>query len=232
MSNIATLPLVRVIGSVEPNEDLTFSLTFTLADGVTPLPLAGIAFTLAVNYPSLANLFTGSTADSTLAIGGASGNVLSCTIRAAATALWPPGDFLMTLIATDGTATKGVFSDSALSIGETQAWSFTVVMPSGATATGSTGTGGVSPATTIVTASQAIVAPGLYVVTMTGVTLTLASPAAVSGNVTVKDMTGNASPNILINGATINGGSSFTLTSAYQAVTLAPIAPLSAWGTI
>lgn len=59
----------------------------------------------------------------------------------------------------------------------------------------------------VVSASATVSAPGLYLITTAGVTITLASNWPVGGRATIKDMTGSSNPNITVTG-TIDGASS------------------------
>lgn len=227
MSNVALLPLIQAIGSIGPGEGLAFSYSFTAADGVTPLPLTGIAFTLAINTLAGENMFLGSTANGVLEISGDASSVLSCAVSSGVVGAWPTGAYRMTLIATDSVATKGIFVESLLVVGPTQIWSLTTIMPSGSTLTGVA----MNPQIVVVTASQTISKAAIYIVTVAGVTLTLNPPSSVNGPVTIKDVTGNADPNIAIVGA-IDGASSMALHTAYQSVTLQPLAARSIWGNV
>lgn len=227
MSNVALLPLIQAVGSVGPREGLSFSFSFTAADGMTPLPLTGIAFTLAVNDLAGLNVFVGSTANGVLEISGDASSVLSCAVPHDVVGAWPSGGYRMTLIASDGAATKGVFVESLLVVGPAQIWSLTTVMPSGSTLTGVA----MNPPIVVVSASQTISKAAIYIVTVPGVTLTLNPPASVNGPITIKDVTGNADPNIEIVGA-IDGASSMTFHTAYQSVTLQPLASRSIWGNV
>lgn len=230
MSNVAALPVLQANGSVAAGEDLAFSLAFTLADGTTPLDLTGIAFTLEIKSTSGASLFSGSTGDSTLAISGVGVNVLSCEIPFATVSAWAPGGYSLNLIATDTVITKGVFADSSLFVGETGAWTFTPIAASSAIAAPAPPVGTVAGTIIEVSTSMTISNAGTYVLMQGGLTLTLASPAAVPGPVIVKDFTG-ASAAATIIGA-IDGATSLAISTPYQSATLLPLPSLNAWARV
>jgi hypothetical protein len=84
-----------------------------------------------------------------------------------------------------------------------------------------------------VSISQQINSPGTYGVTATGVTLTLPVWGGwwSGGSWKVKDLTGNANPNITIvaTGGTIDGQASVTITQPYESLTLDPFMSGNTW---
>ncbi len=115
MSTLTLLPLVRVADGVQPNEDWRLSIAVYLDDGVTPIDLSLLSFTLQVGaFATLTSPSNG------LVVSGPSNNVLSITALAAETAAWPVGVNAITLTATDGVYTQDVFALSTLSVGSPQ----------------------------------------------------------------------------------------------------------------
>jgi len=89
-------------------------------------------------------------------------------------------------------------------------------------------------AQTKISASQTISAPGVYEVTVAGITVTLPawSGWASPQNITIKDATGNASPSITIQaplGGTIDGVSSVTIGNPNQGVIFQPFQGGNSW---
>jgi len=86
-----------------------------------------------------------------------------------------------------------------------------------------------------VTASQQINAPGTYLVKTAGISLQLpVYGAAINDDPswTVKDMTGQANPNITItttNGGTIDGSSTATISVQYESLTFRPAIGGTSW---
>jgi hypothetical protein len=134
-TNIESLPLLQANIGVGSDEDLVIALGFTMADGVTPLSLAGISFTAAAT-----SLLTGTTIATLSSLGGevvisgASSNFLTITELAAAKAAWGVGAYALTLTASDGTYTKDVFVSSSVIVGAPSPLSVTVVRAGGAAA--------------------------------------------------------------------------------------------------
>ena len=80
-----------------------------------------------------------------------------------------------------------------------------------------------------VSASAKITAPGVYIVTTAGVSLTLASPPTQPGAITIKDMTGSSAPNIKLI-STIDGSSAGLVVGApYEAVSMSWSSSLETW---
>lgn len=75
---------------------------------------------------------------------------------------------------------------------------------------------------TVLSADTTITDSGLYIVSLAGITITL--PVwAVDFSITVKDVTGSSSPNIIINtqdGSTIDLTSSIVLSNGKESVTI------------
>jgi hypothetical protein len=115
MSTLTLLPLIRVSDGVQSDEDWQLSIAFYLDDGVTPIALSGLSFTLSVG--AFAALTTN---DGQIAIAGPNDNLLVITALAAEKQNWPQGLFPITLTATDGSATRDLFASSTLSIGSPQ----------------------------------------------------------------------------------------------------------------
>src|SRR5262249_15521932 len=115
MSMLSLLPLVRVTDGVQTNEDWRLSLAFYLSDGVTPIDISELSFSLIVG--TVATLTDGA---GQLAISGPSNNVLVITALAAQTATWPTAIYPISLVATDGVNTRDIFALSTLSVGAAQ----------------------------------------------------------------------------------------------------------------
>jgi hypothetical protein len=115
MSNLTLLPLVRVADGVQIGEDWSLAIAFYLDDGVTPIPLDGLTFTL--NVGALATL---TSAGGQLSTSGPSNNVLVIFCAASATSAWPTGVVDISLVATDGVSTCDLFAVSTLAIGAPQ----------------------------------------------------------------------------------------------------------------
>jgi hypothetical protein len=115
MSTLTLLPLIRVSDGVQSDEDWQLSIAFYLDDGITPVPLSGLSFTL-----SIGAFATLSTSSGQVAVTGPNNNLLVITALASEKASWPQGVFPITLTATDGSATRDLFASSTLSIGSAQ----------------------------------------------------------------------------------------------------------------
>lgn len=115
MSTLTLLPLIRVSDGVQSDEDWQLSIAFYLDDGVTPVPLSGLSFTLSVG--AFATL---STSSGQIVVSGPNDNLLVITVLASEKASWPQGVFPITLSATDASATRDLFASSTLSIGSAQ----------------------------------------------------------------------------------------------------------------
>jgi len=115
MSNLTLLPLVRVADGVQIGEDWSLAIAFYLDDGVTPIPLDGLTFTLTVG--ALATL---TSASGQISTSGPSNNVLVIACAASVTATWPAGIVDVSLAATDGVSTRDLFALSMLAVGAPQ----------------------------------------------------------------------------------------------------------------
>ena len=115
MSTLSLLPLVRVHDGVQPDEDWQLAIAYFLDDGVTPVDLTGLTFTLAID--SFATL---SSAGGDIVVSGPSNNLLVVVALAAQKASWPIGLYSITLAAGDGTFTRELFAFSTLAIGSPQ----------------------------------------------------------------------------------------------------------------
>lgn len=247
-TNVQSLGIWRVTGAMGTDEDFSLPMTFVAADGVTPVPLSGISFTLSVG--SVAVL---TTAGGGLTISGTSSNILTAY---AALPGWVAGVYSLSLIASGAsgssiTATEDVFANSALTVGfdAKSPWiikslvqpplvlvspvSAQVVANTAAIAAlqagGGGGGGGTTLLPTVVSASSyTITAAGWYLVTTAGAQITL--PAVTSGvTIIVGDATGLANPAISILG-TVNGSSGGALLNeANESITLGAVPALSSW---
>ncbi|MDE3176678.1 MAG: hypothetical protein KGM15_11310 [Pseudomonadota bacterium] len=115
MSTLTLLPLVRVTDGVQPNEDWQLSIAYYLDDGVTPINLSGLTFTL--NVDTFATL---TSAGGGIVVTGPSNNLLVITALAAANSIWPSGLYSMSLTASDGLFTRELFAYSTLAVGSPQ----------------------------------------------------------------------------------------------------------------
>ena len=115
MTNLSLLPLVRVADGVQIGEDWSLAIAFYLEDGLTPIPIGDLSFTLNVGA-----LVTLSTASGQIATGGPSNNVLTISCGASITSGWSSGVFDLSLTATDGVATRDLFALSTLAVGAPQ----------------------------------------------------------------------------------------------------------------
>jgi hypothetical protein len=87
----------------------------------------------------------------------------------------------------------------------------------------------VAQSVSTLSASATLTAPGLYIVTSAGVSLTLASPPTQPGAISVKDMTGSSSPNIRL-ASTIDGNAGgLVINEPFEAVTLSWSSSLETW---
>jgi hypothetical protein len=114
MTSIESLPLLRVTQGVGIDEDFILALAFYLADGTTPLSLAGIAFVATLSQTGASE--TLSTTGGEIAISGAASNILTFSVLAAVKASWKSGVYAFDLTAADGTYTKDVFLSSTLTV--------------------------------------------------------------------------------------------------------------------
>lgn len=115
MSALALLPLVRVTDGVQLDEDWQLSIAFYLEDGVTPIPLDGLTFSM-----SIGAFATLSTSTGQIVVSGPSNNVLVITALANDKANWPSGVYPISLLAADGSYVRDLFASSTLTIGSAQ----------------------------------------------------------------------------------------------------------------
>lgn len=115
MTNLTLLPLVRVADGVQIGEDWSLAIAFYLDDGVTPIALTGLTFSLTVG-----GLITLSSGSGQIATSGPSNNVLVISCAASITLGWLPAVFDLSLTATDGISTRDLFALSTLAVGAPQ----------------------------------------------------------------------------------------------------------------
>jgi uncharacterized membrane protein len=123
MSTLSLLPLIKVSDGVQTGEDWQLSIAFYLDDGVTPIDISGLSFSLTVG--SIATLTEGA---SQLVISGPSNNVLVITALAAQTATWPTAVYQISLVTTDGVNTRDIFAYSTLAVGAPQSARVTMIV--------------------------------------------------------------------------------------------------------
>ena len=122
MSTLPLLPLVEITDGVQSDEDWRLSIAYYLDDGVTPIPLTGLSFTLSVGAFAILSSSAGQ-----IVVSGPSNNVLVITELAAAKAAWPTGVYPIALSVNDGTYTRDLFASSSLTIGAAQITHVTLV---------------------------------------------------------------------------------------------------------
>ena len=123
MSNLTLLPLVRVADGIQNGEDWSLAIAFYLDDGVTPIPLNGLTFSLTVG-----TLATLTSTSGQIATYGPSNNVLSVSCAASVTASWPAGVVDISLVATDGVLIRDLFALSTLAVGAPQVARITLIV--------------------------------------------------------------------------------------------------------
>lgn len=123
MTNLTLLPLVRLADGVQIGEDWSLAIAFYLDDGVTPISLSGLSFTLVVS-----GLTTLSTGSGQIMASGPSNNVLAISCPASITSGWSPGIVDLSLVATDGVSTRDLFALSTLAIGAPQVARITLLV--------------------------------------------------------------------------------------------------------
>lgn len=232
MSSIESLPLLLTTAGVQTNEDFIYSLAFFYSDNVTPIDLTGISFTLTIG--SLATLSTG---NGGIVVYGSPPNIIVATKYAAAKASWPIGEYPMTLVATDGTYTLDVFAQSQLIVGAPSIISV-VPLPTGGNMFQNVATY-LPPslaniislqaallallegafAVNEISTSRTITTPGTYIVTATGISITLSGSWTALGSVTIKDFTGQANPNFTVTGPIDLATRTVPYSSQFQAYT-------------
>ncbi|RBP03791.1 hypothetical protein DFR50_14239 [Roseiarcus fermentans] len=232
MSNVNALPLYKATLGVSTDEDLGFALTFTLADGVTPLPLTGIGFALSVG--TVATLT--SAAGGGLTIAGAASNILSVFWPASSKTDWL-GVYPLGLAASDGSYTREVFQGATSSLSVYWGASSPIALqqvaspsqnllsavnavPGAETAALAAITSAFAARPNVVTDSTiTLPGPGWWLIETAGAVLTLPDLSA-GGPVVITDATGSFAPNIQIVG-TVNGDAGgLLLTARGQSVTL------------
>jgi hypothetical protein len=232
MTNIESLPLLRVVQGIGADED--WILAFPIVDSSgAPLSLAGISFQ--------ATLLLGSTVIASVA-GAVAGNIVIFTVLASGRPAWPTSGLTIRVLATGGGYSKDVLAyGSQLFIGYPSPLVLTCL--SG----GPSALGSVSTQTALNTAaisalqnrsilpvilSAAPVTPltgGWYLVTTAGLTIPISDASLATDLLIIGDATGSYSPNILISG-TINGNSGgLLLEASNQSVTLGAAPTLSSW---
>ena len=213
ITTIESLPLLRVSIGVGTDEDLAFTLPpFMASDGVTPLALTGITFTLSIG--ALAVLTSASGA---LTVSGSASNVLSVFQAAAGKTAWLAGVYPMSLLAADGTFTRDLFTQSWVTHAPDGAAPLYVAKVAGssgvlaASVSAQTALNTAAIATlqqqsgssppVVLTGSNTIVVGGMYLVATVGSTQVLPSPSAwTGGDIIIKDWTGSSTPSITISG--------------------------------
>lgn len=123
MSTLSLLPLIRLADGVQTGEDWRLAIAFYLEDGVTPISLDGLTFTLTVG--AFATLSTGS---GQISVAGPLGNVMSVLVLAEAKSDWPTGVFPLGLTVSDGVGNRDIFASSSLAIGAPQVTSVSLVV--------------------------------------------------------------------------------------------------------
>ena len=115
MTNLTLLPLVRLADGVQIGEDWSLAIAFYLDDGVTPISLSGLTFSLTIG-----GLNTLSSGSGQIMASGPSNNVLAISCAASITSGWAPGVVDLSLTATNGVSTRDLFALSTLAIGAPQ----------------------------------------------------------------------------------------------------------------
>ena len=106
---------VEIADGVQSDEDWQLSIAYYLDDGVTPIGLDGLEFTLSVG--AFATLNTG---DGHIVVSGPSNNLIVITVLAAEKAGWPAGVYPISLSVDDGFLTRDLFASSTLTVGAAQ----------------------------------------------------------------------------------------------------------------
>jgi hypothetical protein len=129
-TEIEKLPLFQVTYGTGTDEDFYLPVSFTLADGLTPVPVTGLTFNCNLGYAgSLASL-------TSVPLGGitftSSSSILVLVPAARGPTLWSsqlpgPGAYVMTMTATDGVNTRDVFQSSSYQLGAPQPPSILIV---------------------------------------------------------------------------------------------------------
>jgi hypothetical protein len=123
MTNLTLLPLVRLADGVQIGEDWSLAIAFYLDDGVTPISLNGLSFTLMAG--GLVTLTSGS---GQISVSGPGDNVLVIFCAASITSSWPSGVVDLSLTATDGVSTRELFALSTLAVGAPQVARITLLV--------------------------------------------------------------------------------------------------------
>ena len=243
MSNIASLPLLRVTQGVGLDEDWVLPLAF-LASGSAWDPI-GITFTATLTPAS------GRSAEE--CVGVVVGNLLTFTVLAAAKASWPPGLYDLTITAAASDGTKDLLTQSSVTLGQPSPPIVTVILAIGYSPTtvavaisaqtaantaaiaaieaaGGGGGGGTSTPPVQLTGSNTISAAGTYLVATAGSTQTL--PLASSwalGDIVIKDWTGSTAPAIALAGTVDGDAGGALITMRGQSLTLRAASSLNTW---
>jgi len=116
-SNAQILPLLSVaFGGMDG--DLLVKVTFFQEDGVTPLSLLGITFSGSIYSTSQIMTALSSTGGSPqISTSGTGNNVLSINVPAVQVDGWAPGQYAMSIDATDGTYTVDLFASALVVVG-------------------------------------------------------------------------------------------------------------------
>ena len=124
-TNIESLPLLYAVSGVGEG-DLFLSFAIYEADGVTPLSLTGISFT--------GGIFSATAMVASLAgqIAVSNSNTITIQVPAATVAAWAPGQYEMSVTASDGSYTRDLFSGALVVIGNPVPPVVKVVWTSGA----------------------------------------------------------------------------------------------------
>jgi hypothetical protein len=123
MTNLTLLPLVRLADGVQIGEDWSLAIAFYLDDGVTPIPLNGLTFTLMVGGLTILSSGSGQ-----IMASGPSNNVLVISCAASITSGWSPRVVDLSLAATDGVSIRDLFALSTLAIGAPQVARITLLV--------------------------------------------------------------------------------------------------------
>lgn len=109
-TNIESLPLLYAVSGAGEG-DLLLSFSIYEADGVTPLSLTGISFT--------GEIFSATTVIASLAgqIAVSNSNTVTIQAPAATVAAWSPGQYEMSVTASDSLHTRDLFSGALVVIG-------------------------------------------------------------------------------------------------------------------
>ena len=209
MSSTLLLPTFGLTAGFGADEDLLLAVSFTLADGVTPVPLpSSVVLTIA----GVASL---SVAGGQITAMGTAGNVMLVNVPAASKAAWPTGRYPISLEVGDGTVTRNLLSaTSRLSIGQPIPPVAIVGSANGALATLQTpaqinalsgGAGAASGSVTHLSANATISAPGAYGLTATALIIRLPHAWPFLAGISIADLTLAGLPGQTITGPIAGG---------------------------